>query len=227
MTEVDAAEAFGSLVRSRHSIRGFRPDRVPQPLLEKVFEDASWAPSGTNVQPWQLLVASGDVCETLREGFLQRFDDRVDANRDFRSDGKTAGVWMDRKRACARALYGAMGIEWDDRPARMGAARRNYEFFGAPHVAFFGIHEVFGVQTAADVGMYAQSLMLSMTANGLASCAQGSLSDFPDFTREVFGVGPEIKILFGLSFGFADDEMPVNAARTDRAPLAETVLFRG
>ena len=78
MTEVDAAEAFGSLVRSRHSIRGFRPDRVPQPLLEKVFEDASWAPSGTNVQPWQLLVASGDVCETLREGFLQRFDDRVE-----------------------------------------------------------------------------------------------------------------------------------------------------
>lgn len=227
MTELDAADALGSLVRSRHSVRGFRPDRVPRALIEKVFDDARWAPSGTNVQPWHVLVGSGDVCETLRQGFLQRFDDRVDPNHDFQTDGKASGVWLDRKRACARALYGAMGIEWDDRPARFGASRRNYEFFGAPHVAFFGIHEVFGVQTAADVGMFAQTLMLSMTASGLASCAQGSRMDFPDFTRDVFEVGPEIKILFGLSFGFADDDMPVNQARTDRAPLSETVVFRG
>lgn len=227
MSEVDAADAFGSLVRSRHSVRGFKPDRVAQPLIEKVFEDARWAPSGTNVQPWQVLVGSGDVCERLRKGFLQRFDDRISPDRDFRTDGKAAGVWLDRKRACARALYGAMGIDWDDRPARVGAARRNYEFFGAPHVAFFGIDEVFGVQTAADIGMFAQSLMLSMTANGLASCAQGSLMDFPDFTREVFEVVPEIKILFGLSFGFADDDMLANCAKPGRVPLTETVLFRG
>ena len=227
MADSDTADSFASLVRGRHSIRGFKPDRVPQELLDKVFDDARWAPSGTNVQPWHVLVASGDVCESLREGFMQRFDDRVEANADFRTDGKTPGIWMDRKRACARALYGAMGIEWEDRPARYGAARRNYEFFGAPHVAFFGMHETFGWQSASDVGMFAQTLMLSMTANGLASCPQGSLMDFPDFTREVFGLEPEIKILFGLSFGFADDDMPVNTARTDRAPLSETVVFRG
>lgn len=226
-TTTDAAAAFGSLVRSRHSIRGFKPDRVPQEVIGAVFEDARWAPSGTNVQPWHVLVASGDTCERLRAGFLQRFDDRVEATPDFRTDGRTPGVWLERKRACARALYGAMGIEWDDRPARYGAARRNYEFFGAPHVAFFGMHEIFGWQSASDVGMFAQTLMLSMTAHGLASCPQGSLMDYPDFTREVFGLEPEIKILFGLSFGYEDPEMSVNEARTDRAPLSETVTFHG
>jgi len=227
MTDPDAAQAFESLVRSRHSVRGFRPDPVPHEVIERVFEVARWAPSGTNVQPWHVLVASGDVCETLRAGFLQRFDDGVDADHDFRTDGRTDGIWKDRKRACARALYGAMGIEWDDRPARFGAARRNYEFFGAPHVAFFGMHEVFGWQSASDVGMFAQTLMLAMTAHGLASCPQGSLMDYPDFTREVFGLDSEIKILFGLSFGYADHDMPVNRARTDRAPLSETVAFHG
>ncbi len=179
------------------------------------------------MQPWHVLVGSGDVCERLRKGFLQRFDDRISPDRDFRTDGKSAGVWLDRKPVCARALCGAMGIDWDDRPACVGAARRNFELFGAPHVAFFGIDEVFGVQTAADIGMFAQSCMLSKTANGLASCAQGSLMDFPDFTREFFEVVPEIKILFGLSFGFADDEMLANCAKPGRVPLTETVLFRG
>ena len=226
MIDTDAAADFEDLVRSRHSIRGFKPDPVPQDLIEKVFDIARWAPSGTNVQPWHVCVASGDTCETLRAGFLQRFDDRLDANPDFRTDGRAEGVWLDRKRACARALYGAMEIEWEDREARYAAARRNYGFFGAPHVVFFGMHEVFGWQSASDVGMFAQTLMLAMTAHGLASCAQGSLMDYPDFTREVFALEPEIKILFGLSFGYADDDMAVNRTRTDRASLSETVLFR-
>jgi nitroreductase len=41
----------------------------------------------------------------------------------------------------------------------------------------------------------------------------------------VFGLDPEIKILFGISFGYEDQEAKVNTARTDRAPLEETVLF--
>lgn len=221
-----SAEAFASLVRNRHSIRGFRPDPVPEELLQKVFEDARWAPSGTNVQPWHVLVASGATRDALRAGFLERFDAGVDQNRDHRSDGKTPGVWMDRKRACARAMYGAMGIEWEDRPGRQRAARRNYELFDAPHVVFFGMHETFGLATAADIGIYAQTLMLSMTANGLASCPQGTLAAWPDFTREVFGLDPEIKILFGLSFGFEDPDMAVNTARTERATVAESVTFR-
>ena len=223
----DSAQAFDTLVRSRHSVRGFKTEPVPPELMERVFETARWAPSGTNVQPWHVLVASGEVCETLRKGFLERFDAREDPNVDFRTDGKAGGIWRERKRACARALYGAMSIEWDDRPARYRAARRNYEFFGAPHVAFLGMNEVFGWQSAADVGMFAQTLMLAMTAHGLASCPQGTLMEYPDFVREVFGLEPEIKILFGISFGFADPDMPVNAARTERAPLSETVTFRG
>ena len=73
--------------------------------------------------------------------------------------------------------------------------------------------------------MYAQTLMLAMTSHGLASCAQGTLRNYPDLVREVFGLDPEIKILFGISFGYEDQEAQVNTARTDRAPLEETVLF--
>lgn len=221
------AAQFDALVRNRHSVRGFKPDRVPQDLIEAVFETARWSPSGTNVQPWHVCVASGEVCESLRQGFLQRFDAGEPIRTDHVGDGKTTGAWQERKRGCARALYGAMDIEWEDRAGRALAARRNYEFFGAPHVAFLGMDELFGTQTASDVGMFAQTLMLAMTANGLASCPQGTLRNYPDFVRDTFGLAPSVKILFGISFGFEDPTMGVNRARTERAPLSETVQFLG
>lgn len=221
------ADGFEALVRGRHSARGFSAEPVPQELIEKVFDIARWAPSGTNVQPWHVCVASGEVCDALRAGFLQRFDAGEKARTDHAPDGRTPGVWQDRKRGCARALYGAMDIDWEDRAGRGRAARRNYEFFGAPHAAFLGMHEIFGTQSASDVGMFAQTLMLAMHAHGIACCPQGTLRNYPDFVREVFGLEPEIKILFGISFGFADPDMPVNRARTERAPLSETVQFLG
>lgn len=227
MSDQTTVEGFEALVRGRHSVRGFCKDPVPQALIEKVFDIARWSPSGTNVQPWHICVASGEVCEDLRAGFLERFDAGEKARTDHAPDGRTGEPWRERKRGCARALYGAMGVEWEDRSGRAHAARRNYEFFGAPHAAFFGMHEIFGTQSAADVGMFAQTLMLAMHAHGIASCPQGTLRNYPDFVRETFGLEPEIKILFGISFGYADPDMPVNEARTERAPLSETVQFLG
>ncbi len=222
-----SAQSFTHLVKSRHSVRGFLPTPVAPELLRQIFDLARWAPSGTNVQPWHVCVASGAVCERLRQGFTQRFDAGEPMHTDHAPDGRTGAPWQDRKRACARALYGAMDIEWQDRAGRGRAARRNYEFFDAPHAAFFGMHEIFGTQTASDVGMFAQTLMLAMTTHGIASCAQGSLRNYPDFVREVFNLPPEIKIMFGISFGYEDPAVPANRARTDRAPLDETVQFLG
>ncbi len=220
-----AVEVFNQLVRERRSVRGFTEKPVPEETLKAIFETARWAPSGTNVQPWHVYVASGDLCDRLRQGFLARFDTSEPVRTDHAGDGKTGGVWRERKRACAKVLYDSMNIEWEDREGRSRAARRNFEFFDAPHVAFLGIHEAFGMQSAADVGMFAQTLMLAMTAHGVSSCAQGTLRNYPDYVREEFGIDPEIKILFGISFGYENPEVPANAARTERANLEEFIQF--
>ncbi len=221
----EAATSFEQLVRERRSVRGFLDKPVPEALIQRIFDTARWAPSGTNVQPWHVCVASGDTLARMRSEFMQRFANREKIVTDHAPDGRLGDPWRERKRACARALYGAMDIEWEDREGRGRAAARNYEFFDAPHAAFFSMHGLFGAQSAADVGMYAQTLMLAMTDHGIASCAQGTLRNYPDFVRETFGLDPELKVLFGLSFGYEDTSVPANAARTDRAPLNETVEF--
>ena len=218
--------SFETAVLSRRSVRGFQNREVPQDLLNKVFDIARWAPSGTNMQPWQTYVASGARRNALREQMMAAVKNDSPPDQDYKEPRTPLGqVWKDRRRECAALLYRAMDISWDDKEARRAAAFRNFELFDSPHVAFLCTNKAFGLR-AWDVGMYAQTLMLAMTANGLASCAQGTMAHYPDLVRKAFDLGPEVKVLFGLSFGYEDTSMKVNSAHTQRAALEDTVTFR-
>ena len=67
VTARDDSLSFDETVLARRSVRAFRPDPVPQPLLEHVFALAARAPSNCNTQPWFTAVASGAACERLRQ----------------------------------------------------------------------------------------------------------------------------------------------------------------
>ncbi|MFB0567327.1 MAG: nitroreductase family protein [Candidatus Bathyarchaeia archaeon] len=43
-------------IRSRRSVRKYKPEAVPDDLVEKILEAAVWAPSGSNIQPWNFIV---------------------------------------------------------------------------------------------------------------------------------------------------------------------------
>lgn len=83
----------------------------------------------------------------------------------------------------------------------------------------------FDTREAADIGMYAQTLMLALTARGIASCAQGALGLFPEIIREQLGIPQNYKLLFGISFGYEDRSVKANEARVGRAPLDDSVRF--
>jgi len=102
---------------------------------------------------------------------------------------------------------------------------RNFQFFDAPHVAFLFLPAQFGIREAADLGMYAQSLMLSMTAHGLASCPQTALSFQADQLREELSIDDSMKLLFGISFGYEDPKHPANQCRVGRAEQPSVVDF--
>ena len=219
--------SFETAVMSRRSVRGFQNREVPQYLLNKVFDIARWAPSGTNIQPWQTYVASGATRDALRKQMMAAVKNGSKPNQDYKEPQKPLGqVWKNRRRECAAVLYRSMNISWEDKEARSAAAFRNFELFDAPHVAFVCMDEGFGLARAWDAGMYAQTLMLAMTANGLASCAQGTMAHHPELVRKAFDLGPEVKVLFGISFGYEDKTMQVNSAHTQRATIEDTVTFK-
>lgn len=220
----ELSSTFQTIVEARRSLRAFKPEPISQQVLDRVFNQAQRAPSNCNTQPWIVHVASGATIEKLRSEMSDRFM-AGDMSMDFPYDGVYDGVYKERQHGSAQALYDSVGIERSDKARRHVQFMRNFTFFDAPHVAFLFLPEPFGLREAADLGMYAQTLMLAMTANGLGSCPQTALSFQANFIREVLGVDDSNKLLFGISFGYPEEDAPANTCVTDRAALADTVTF--
>lgn len=118
-----------------------------------------------------------------------------------------------------------MEVARSDVLGRKMAYIRNHAFFDAPHAVLIFMPEPFDTREAAEIGMYAQTLMLALIARGIASCAQGALGLFPEIIREQLGIPANYKLLFGVSFGYEDCGIKANGARVGRAALHDAVRF--
>ena len=219
--------SVSDVLSKRYSVRAFRTTPVPQPVLEEIFTLARQAPSNCNVQPCRAYVVSGASKERLKDELVAAVMSGKPANPDFEWDVKYQEAHRERQFGSANALYGAMGIERTDKPRRQLALLRNWRFFDAPHAAFFTMAKYLKLTGAVDLGIYAQTAALLMAERGISSCMQGALGMFPDPARRMFGLPEDTGILFGMSFGYADDVAPVNKTRTDRLALDATVRFLG
>ena len=133
--------------------------------------------------------------------------------------------YLDRFSAAAAQRYRALGIDRDDpaRPVRI--ATLNAEAFGAPVVLFCYLDRVMGPGQWADAGIYLQTVMLVLRAEGLHSCPQVMWTMFRRTVSEIVGAGDQLLLYCGLSVGFEKAGVP--RLRTGRADLTETVRFIG
>ncbi len=213
-------------LKSRYSVRGYRPDPVPDEVVREVFDLARLAQSGTNSQPWHIAVVSGAALDDLRERLCARFDAGDAGGRDFaRPSEPLPDALMERRRACGYSYYATMGVERSDREGRARIARKNYEMFGAPHAAFFSMPLVLGLSSGVDMGILLQTVTLLMIERGIGSIAQGALATYPDTVREVASIPEENGIVFGMSFGYEDPDALINTVRMPREPLEAVASF--
>ncbi|CAN5422377.1 nitroreductase [soil metagenome] len=218
------ADMYDAIVADRRSVRAFLPTPVSPALIDRLFTVAGRSPSNCNVQPWITHIVSGETLVRIRALLLEmaqagRLDPDVPLTSHYVDQYKA------RRIGSAVALFDATGVRRIDAAARQASFLRNYQLFDAPHAAFFFMPRYFGLPEAADVGMYAQTLMLALTAHGLGSCAQGAISHHGAAIKQALGVSDELICLFGMSFGYPDEDDPSRHAITDRAPLSETVVM--
>lgn len=217
---------FADVINERRSARSFLTEPMSQRDIRGVLEDAQTSPSNSNTQPWQVHIVSGELRERVSDAMLEAFD-AGQQSADFTFDYGD-GVHKQRSRDFGAALYQAWGIERSDVEARREVTRDNLRFFGAPHAAFLFMPVLGdGVRTAGDVGMYAQTLLLSLTARGFHGIPQTILGMYADVVRESLGISDDLKLLFGISFGTADPTAAVNDVRTPRLPLGRSVVMHG
>jgi nitroreductase len=217
--------SVSEVLQKRYSVRAFKDSPVPQATMEEIFALARRAPSNCNVQPCQAYVVSGARKDQLQRELVNAVLSGSPPNPDFEWNVRYQGIHRERQFGSANALYSAMGINRSDKARRQVAMLRNWQFFGAPHAAFFTMEKYLGMTGAVDLGIYAQTVAMLMTERGISSCMQGALGMYPDPARSTFGMPEEVGILFGMSFGYADPDAGANKARTDRVPADSAVRF--
>ena len=123
--------------------------------------------------------------------------------------------YRDRKAAFGAQRYGALGIARGDLEARQRAASANWQFFGAPVGLFLYIDRGMDRPRWADVGMYLQTVMLLLRAEGLHSCPQMAWSVYRRTVAKVLSPPKELILFCGMSIGYEDVtvDRPVRAGR--------------
>lgn len=212
-------------VTSRRAVRGFTDRQVPREVLKRVLSAAAWSPSGSNIQPWHAYVLTGGPLAELKKRAGERLatGDPWDEPEYEQYPLALKSPYRERRSAFGEQRYGALGIAREDLEARQRAASANWDCFGAPAALFCYIDRDMGPAQWADVGMYLQTVMLLLRAEGLNSCPQMAWAKFHRTVAEVLSPPDELMLFCGMSIGFED--VAVSDARTGRAPLDETVTF--
>lgn len=214
-------------VESRRAVRAFSDKPVPVRTLERVLSAATRAPSSGNLQPWHLYVVTGAPLAELKKRATARAraGDPGDEREYPMYPADMAPPYLDRFTAAAAQRYAALGIERDDPERPRKISTLNAEAFGAPVVLFCYLDRVMGPGQWGDAGMYLQTVMLLLRAEGLHSCPQVMWTTYRKTVAEAVGAGDGRVLFCGVSVGYERAGVP--PLHTGRADLAETVTFVG
>ncbi|MFI2478850.1 nitroreductase family protein [Nocardia xishanensis] len=216
--------ALRDLLDNRWTCRQFLPDPVPHETIEQILSLAQRTPSWCNTQPWQLTITEQPTTDRFRKELLAHIEEAGVAT-DLPFPAEYTGVYRDRRRECGAQLYESVNVARGDHAGTLRQMVRNFELFDAPHVAILTTSRDLGVYGAVDCGLYLMTVLLAVESLGLAAAPQAALASYSPFLHEYFDIPADRNVVAGISFGYPDREHPVNAFRTTRAPLPDTITW--
>ncbi|WP_321323566.1 nitroreductase [Thiomicrorhabdus sp.] len=213
-------------ITQRQSTRAFTPQHVDIQTIKSILEIAKHAPSGVNMQPWQVVVVQGQRKEEISQKMIKAFRAKETETMDYHYYPTTwIQPYKSRRVETGTKLYQALNIQREDKEKRLAQWEANYRSFDAPVMLLFFIDESLETGSYLDYGMFLQNIMLLAEEYGLATCPQGALAEFPSIIKQAFNIEKTKKLIGGMALGYKDVNHPVNQYRTDRIELDEFCTF--
>ena len=223
-------QTYDEVVTGRRSIRGFLDKPVARELIEEVIALATRAPSSYNNQCWNFTVVTGDPLDAIRRGNTEGILAGNPDTREFRRpEGDPPEHHRRRQIDVAKQLFGAMGIEREDKERRQDWTLRGFRQFDAPVCVIVTYDRELGGSddTAFDCGAVTTALVNAAWSRGLGCVinSQGIMQS--PVVREHAGIPDDQVIMKAVAMGWPDENFPANAVVSERKPVDEAARFVG
>jgi len=212
-------------IKTRKSIRAFRPEPVPEDLIKEIITAAQRSPSYKNSQPWEVAVVSGAKKEELSSLLIGLLESGAHPAPDIPEPRGWPPEIEARINASMAARGRHLGVDINDPANLVRAKKANFRFYGAPHVLY--IFQDAGVPewSLFDAGLFAQTLMLAAHARGVGTVPQAFAIDYSEAVGKFLGLPAGKRLLLGISFGWPDPESHVNRFDSSRVPVDEILRW--
>ena len=140
-------------MRTRRSIRRFKPDLIPDSVIEDILTTATFAPSAHHRQPWRFAVIIDlAVKEKLADAMAEKFQHDLE-NDNLSPDEISKRVIRSRERILSAPVVIILSVDMSDMDTYPDRHRKKAEY-------------IMAIQSAANAGM---QLLLAAHAEGLGS----------------------------------------------------------
>jgi nitroreductase len=214
-------------IKTRMSIRGFKPDPVPMEIMKTIIDTAKWSPSYKNTQPWEVVIVSGKKKDELSKILVNLLENNTKPSPDIPEPLSWPPAIDKRITALLRKRSEFTGVDMFSLEALKKAKMANFQFYGAPHGMFLFQDSSLPTWSIFDMGLFAQSLMLVAHAYGLGTVPQAFVTDYATEVKQFLGIPGTKRLVLGISIGYPDLESPINKFRTDRVETDKILRFVG
>jgi nitroreductase len=220
-------------IRTRRSIRVFKPDPVPKKVLQELLDISRWAPSGGNVQPWYFEVLAGEPLAKVTARLEEKATtwdghDYINTNPDLPRTGPYSKLLMPRRqqlKAIQDPIRYPPGTK-DLEAKQLEHREHMLRFFDAPSVIIVCADDR-GPNSIVSIGAVAQTICLAALTYGLGTCIMGIPVLWPEVFREFLNIPEDRVIVTSVAIGYPDLTAPINTFPRPREQLYNLVEWHG
>jgi nitroreductase len=209
------------VIKSRRSIRAFKPERPSKALIAECLEAAAWAPSASNLQPWEFVVLAGEELEKVGEIIMENFAERSQGFDSFADIPEE----IQPRQAEIMQILSKIARDQGRRPTYV--FEQMMTFFDAPVGVYFVTYKRNDNQYEISIAAAIENFLLAAQARGLGTCWLTTAIICEDDIKPHLGLADNRQLVAGVALGYPDETSPLNRFERPRASLEEITTWLG